>query len=226
MLLLTLFVVVYLTVDQKIKNENNDMKVYQEITLQPSPEIPQNFIWEKLFQQIHMALVDTKISHKHDANGKEKVAEYSEYGLSFTNYNSQINALGCQLRVFSDGEKKMERLNLSRWLERLLDYCKCSTIQTVPTVTQFSRFQRRQFVTNIEHMARRRSKRKHETLEKARSHYADFNIQLTRLPFIYVQSLSSEKRFRLFIEQEIVSQEKTGSFSCYGLSKQATVPWF
>ncbi len=202
------------------------MKVYQEITLRPSPEIPNYFLWEKLFQQIHLALVEAKTVRKGFVDGKEQVNEYSEYGVSFPQYNNQLNALGCQLRVFAKSEEKMDQLNLKHWLKRLLDYCSYSQTKTVPENTKHSCFQRRQFVANSDRLARRRAKRKHETFEQAQAHYSGFNAQISKLPYIHVQSLSNDKRFRLFIEQEILSQEETGQYSCYGLSKTTTVPWF
>ncbi len=202
------------------------MKVYQEIILRPSSEIPHYFLWEKLFQQIHLALVETKIVRKDVVNGMEKDIEYSEYGVSFPQYNNQMNALGCRLRVFAISEEKMDQLNLERWLKRLVDYCQHSQTRTVPVNTMHSRFQRRQFVANSERLVRRRAKRKHETLEEARAHFSGFSAQTSKIPFINVQSSSNNTRFRLFIEQEILRQEETGEFSCYGLSKKATVPWF
>ena len=36
------------------------MKAYLEIILKPQPEIPLYFLWEKVYQQIHLALAQMK----------------------------------------------------------------------------------------------------------------------------------------------------------------------
>lgn len=199
------------------------MQAYQHITLLPSPEIPQHFLREKLFRQVHLALAETKTS---GIDGRGKPVEYSEYGLSFPQYDAQLHALGCQLRVFAESKEKLQKLNLPRWLDRLTDYCHYTSIKTVPDQTQHVRFERKQFTTNIERLVKRRAKRKNETLEEVRTYYSGFNVQLTKLPFIHVHSLSKNKRFKLFIDMQYVDYPTEGQFSCYGLSKTATVPWF
>ena len=63
-------------------------------------------------------------------------------------------------------------------------------------------------------------------------HFAGFEDDGSTLPFIAMESLSSDNtsgntnRFRLIIEQKIVPERQPGNFNCYGLSKGATVPWF
>jgi len=202
------------------------VKVYQQITLLPSEEIPCHFLWEKLFQQIHLALVENKATRRDANGGNEQTAEYLEYGLSFPQYDVQLNALGSCLRVFAANREKLEKLDLFRWLERLQDYCRCTSIEAVPQKTGYARFKRRQFHTNVERMARRRAKRKQESYELALAYYSGYNEQLTRLPYIFMNSLSGKRRFPLFIEREMVTHEEHGEFSCYGLSNNATVPWF
>lgn len=202
------------------------VNVYQEITLLPSGENTCQFLWEKLFQQIHLALVSNKITKNVSRNGSEQTDDVSEYGLSFPLYDEQLNALGCKLRVFAESTEKLEKLDLFHWLEKFLDYCQCTSLLKVPQEIGHARFRRKQFVTNIERMARRRAKRKQESIEQALDYYKDVHLEVTKLPYIYVQSLSSKKLFPLFIEWELVEHEISGDFTCYGLSDTATVPWF
>jgi len=202
------------------------MQAYQEIKLFPSEDIPCHFLWEKLFQQVHLALVENKYVTSNSKNGSDRIVEYSEYGVSFPQYDTQLNALGCRLRVFASNEKKLKQLDLIRWIDRLQDYCLCTSIEPVPQNIKYARFIRRQFRTNIERMARRRAKRQQETYEQALAYYKGFNDQLTRLPYIFMNSLSGKQRFPLFIQKEMTEAEERGEFSCYGLSKTATVPWF
>ena len=47
------------------------------------------------------------------------------------------------------------------------------------------------------------------------------------LPFVQISSRSTGQRFALFIEHgQLQSQPALGRFNHYGLSTEATVPWF
>ncbi|MFA0280003.1 type I-F CRISPR-associated endoribonuclease Cas6/Csy4, partial [Vibrio sp. 10N.222.55.F8] len=43
------------------------MNYYQEITLLPDAEISLGFIWQNVFQQVHIALVDNKVAANQSA---------------------------------------------------------------------------------------------------------------------------------------------------------------
>lgn len=192
------------------------MKFYIEITLLPNDEIPIYFLWQKLYPQIHLGLVEIQ-----NSQGKAPI------GMSFPEYNEAVNYLGCALRLFSDGKKTLELFNVAKWLSRLTDYCHYTSIKEVPqSINTFARFKRVQFDTNVERLARRRAKRKGESFEQAIKHFDGFKDQESKLPYINMTSLSNNKQFRLFIEKEMVEQAELGEFNCYGLSKTATVPWF
>jgi len=191
------------------------MNFYLDITLLPDAEANIGFIWQKVYGQLHLALV-----------GQQTEKGYSRIGVSFPEYSVNAFPLGRKLRLFSKTSEQLQELNLAKWLNRLTDYTHCSSIKEVPPVKQYACFKRVQFDSNIERLARRRVKRKGESLEEALMHYSGFKEQQSKLPFVNMQSTSKGGRFRLFVEQEAVDQEKEGLFSCYGLSKTATVPWF
>ena len=100
------------------------MKFYQEITLIDQAEISPYFIWSKLYAQLHIALAEQK-------NIEDKVS----IGVSFPQYiyeekgddeKSKVN-LGKKLRLFSESESDLKKLDLRKWLERLKAFCKsCS----------------------------------------------------------------------------------------------------
>jgi len=48
----------------------------------------------------------------------------------------------------------------------------------------------------------------------------------TKLPYINVKSLSSDREMKVFIEKSEEKESKNGLFSTYGLSSESTVPWF
>lgn len=192
------------------------MKYYLDITLLPDAEANLGFLWHKVYQQIHLALVEHKT-----------VDNMSEVAVSFPEFSQGDYPLGSKLRLFSASEKALQALDIALWLRRLTDYTHSTSIKAVPSsVTQYALFKRVQFDTNIERMARRRAKRKDETVAQALEYLNGFTDQTSKLPFINMNSLSRDQKFRLFIQKDNVSEPVTGQFTTYGLSKTATVPCF
>ena len=189
------------------------MKYYIDITLLPEAEDNIGFIWQKLYQQIHIALAENKIDD-----------DKSAIAASFPKYSQ--NWIGNKLRLLSPTREQLNRLNVDKWLSRLRDYIHCKSIKEVPSTDNFVCFKRKQFHTNVERYARRRAKYKGETLGQSMRHYAKFKDEKSELPFINIQSLSERKRFRLFIEKKDAGKDNIGGFNCYGLSKGSTIPWF
>lgn len=196
------------------------MQHYLDITLLPADGIGHYFLWTKLYQQLHLALVELNQSKD------------GTIGVSFPEYTTKPQQLGLKLRLFASTESKLAQLNIAQWFSRFSDYCHISTIKPVPEHTQFALFSRKHCQTNPERLARRRAKRKGETFEQAIHHFAGFEDDSSALPFVLMESLSSDNvsghsnKFRLIIEQKIVPERLSGNFNCYGLSKGATVPWF
>lgn len=192
------------------------MKYYLEINLLPIADIGLHFIWQKLYQQIHIALADNK-------SGENT----SRLGVSFPEYNADDFLLGTKLRLFAADEQTLRDLQCEKWLERLLDYVHVSSIKPVPEkVTGHACFRHVKMKGSKERLARRRAKRKGETLQQALTHFADYKEQRSKLPFINMSSQTNGQHFRLFIEKQIKGQPQVGQFSCYGLSNTTTVPLF
>jgi CRISPR-associated endonuclease Csy4 len=181
-------------------------------------------LWQKVFQQVHIALVDNKV-----ANNESAVA------LSVVGYGDKAFPLGNKLRLLAASGDILQKLDIQRWLNRLSDYCHISSIKTVPAdIKQYARFNRKN-VKSIEKKAQRRALH----LDKPHDEVLAFLIEegkskASKLPFINVESQESKKQaaqgmscqFLLFIEQAISDEAVNGKFDCYGLSKTATVPWF
>lgn len=192
------------------------MNFYQEITLLPQVEIGLYFIWQKLYQQIHLALVENKVN------------EYaSAIGVSFPEYDATQFMLGCTLRLFAPEKPVLEKLQCEKWLSRLKDYLQCGRIEQVPeVVTGYACFVQAKTRGSKEKLARRRAKRHGETLERALAHYDAYEEERSRLPYINMGSQTNGSHFRLFIEKQAKAQPQAGVFSCYGLSRTTTVPLF
>lgn len=192
------------------------MELYQETCLLPNADIGVYFLWQKLYQQIHLALAENKISDNASA-----------IGVGFPEYAAAEFSLGTKLRLFAADEQALKQLNCGKWLARLNDYVRMEPIKPVPEkIAGYACFKHVKLRGNKEKLARRRVKRKGETLQQALAHFEGFEEQRSKLPYINTTSLTNSQRFRLFIEKQEKDQPKTGFFSCYGLSNIATVPLF
>lgn len=197
------------------------MKAYLDITLLPNDDIGYHFLWSKLFQQIHLGLVEQKTG-----------VNESAIAISFPLYNNKVFPLGSKLRLLSNTPQQLDVFDAAKWLNRLLDYAHITSIKEVPkNVNQFSVFKRKQFKTNFEKLAKERASHKQIPLKEALEYITEKYDQACPLPFINMKSLSGDHQFKLFIDHELVDQKTSGVFNCYGLSsknqgKQTTVPWF
>ena len=192
------------------------MKFYIDITLLPDVEVGLHFLWQKLYQQIHLALVEMQ-----DINGTAPIA------VAFPEYDIDKHNLGKKLRLLAGDQRQLDALNIQKWLARLTDYLHMTKVREVPgNITTFSRFKRLQAKSNVERLARRKARREGISEAEALNKLAGFKEEKLRAPFINLQSLSGGQSFRLFIAKEEVEQAVAGDFSLYGLSSTATVPWF
>ncbi|PVZ69763.1 type I-F CRISPR-associated endoribonuclease Cas6/Csy4 [Pelagibaculum spongiae] len=193
------------------------MKVYIDLTLLPSDDIGQNFLWQKMFQQIHLALAELN-----NAKGVQPVA------LAFPGY--RVHGLGNKLRLMAIDSADLHALDLSQWLDRLMDYVHISSVRDVPEkVEKYVCYSRQRSKTGVERLARRYAKRHNIELEQAMAHYQDFQPKYLKAPFIQMQSLSGDQQFRLFIERTWcaeASAEATADFGSYGLGKNTALPHF
>ena len=197
------------------------MNFYQEITLLPDAEASVYFLWKKIFQQIHLALVSIK-------NADEKVS----VGISFPEYeeSSEVSKsqLGSKLRLFAINKEDLEKIDLDKYLSRFSDYLHKTGIRPVPVarISEYAAFSRWRNDISPERLARRRMKRHNETFEQAMAYYKNFKAKNTP-PFIQAKSLSGDREFRMFIVMKKVKVPVNGMFNCYGLSDQGTtVPIF
>ncbi|MEE9398380.1 MAG: type I-F CRISPR-associated endoribonuclease Cas6/Csy4 [Methylococcales bacterium] len=193
------------------------MKCYLNITLLPNADITLYFLWEKLYQQLHLALVESQ-----DADGKVSI------GVAFPDYDSEKNQLGNKLRVFAPSQEILEKLKINEWLSRMSDYVHISSIHNVPEKMEgYIFFKRIQPKGSNARLARRKAKRENMSCVAALSYFMDREEQASKLPFIRIKSQSSGKRYRLIIARENAGDSQTmDGFSSYGLSSKSSVPNF
>jgi len=187
------------------------MPIYREIRLFDDTEISLGFIWQKLYERLHKALVPLK-----DAEGAIPV------GFTFPRYGGDF-PLGDRLRVFAPDEVMLEKLALDDTLADLADYVKISEIRQTPDEHGYVVFHRKQFKTNPLRQARRYAKRHGISYEEALARYEGFDaqkqIQKNKLPFFNFHSTSTGQKMRIFIAKKTVEHRKEGRFTTFGLSK-------
>lgn len=212
------------------------MRFYLEITLLPNPEIGLNFLWSKVFQQLHLGFVEMQKTEQRNTMG----VGFPKYWLKEARFG-----LGDKCRLFAEDEATLERYGAPQRLARLSDYLHCTGIRPVPQkVAGYAVYRRERPKTNPERLARRYAKRHGLDLETALTatvqlkaatgeahypttfRYADMVVPSVELPFIRLQSLSGGQTFCLWISKTEAAVPVAGSFGAYGLSRTATVPEF
>jgi CRISPR-associated endonuclease Csy4 len=217
------------------------MKYYLDITLLPDTEITLGFIWFKVYQQVHIALVE----HGYDSerklkHGDTKILRNSKISVSFPEYQNHPFPLGSKLRLFAQTKEELEKLCIQTWLNRLTDYTEINSIKPTPDNAVLMVFKQKRV---------KGMKRLDESIQKKQKHLAakwgdkfDPNFEKSNvnpefkkctLPFIQLESQETKKRggnglFQMFIEKLDCEQTQNQEYDCYGLAlnKTATVPWF
>lgn len=196
------------------------MKKYVEITLLPDAEIDLHFLWEKLYQQLHLAFVEVA-----GADGTMNI------GVSFPGYAcTEDKRLGDKLRLFAESEDALRALQLDKWLTRLRDYVHVRKIQDVPDkVDGYAFFKRLSDKRNVDKLARRRAKRLGISDAEALRYFRDDpqrekpQKRVDDYPFISMTSLSSGHKYPVTVVREATDELVAGAgFSTYGLSIDRT----
>jgi len=184
---------------------------YIEIKVIPDEETTAYQLMGGLYGKLHLALV------RGQTNG---------VGVSFPGYRLVAKTLGTVLRLHAS-EETLNTLMANDWLKGLRDYVKLTPVLPVPDDAEHRTVYRKQFKTNVDRLRRRRMKRKGETVEEVIRAIPDEVVRSPELPYVLMRSLSTKQHFGLFIGMG-PSQKcpSTGRFSCYGLSNEATIPWF
>jgi len=212
------------------------MKYYLDITLLPDAEINLAFLWQKVYQQIHIALVDNKIG-----------ANESAIAVAFPRYGNQPFPLGDQLRLFAEKEAQLEAFNINKWLSRFEDYVHIKSIKLVPEKVTHVCFIREHIKGEVGLEKKMQAKAKHwseksglpieeclKSLEKSKPK------AISKRPFIWLESQETKllnadgsRKFPLFIKKVELEKVQAGYVSCYGLnanhkdiSKLVSVPQF
>lgn len=187
------------------------MSDYLDIRLRPNPEFTTPMLMSALFSKLHRNLAQN---------------DHMQIGVSFPEYNADKPSLGNCLRLHGD-ETTLKQLMALNWLNGMQDHIKLARIQSTPTTAEHRVVRRVQAKSSAERLRRRT--RKHRGLDEtqALAQIPDSKEQRLNLPYVSIQSRSTGQRFRLFIEHgAIQSAPSPGYFNSYGLSQEASIPWF
>lgn len=186
------------------------MDRYIEFQLLPDPEYAPIQLMNVLYGKLHLALAEL-------GSG--------DVGVSFPDAKKGTS-LGTRLRLHGTANA-LDRLMRINWTMGMHDYVTQSSIMSVPVGVKFRSCYRVQAKSNPERLRRRMMKRHGVDAETAKSKIPDSAAETLKLPYVQIKSLSSGKHFRLFFELGPLEQvARSGIFNAYGLSREATVPWF
>jgi len=183
------------------------MIFYIDIRLTPDDEIPVYFIRNKIYTKLHKALFTLKST---------------DIGVSFPKCRLK---LGDVIRIHGSRDKLMA-LQALNWLGGLIGYCEVSDITHVPEQVKFRTVSRKQ--SNMtESKSRRLLKRGTLSQEEVKRYKAKMFAQGLDNPYMEMESGSNGHKHRRYIQfGELLDTPVSGEFDQFGLSKQATVPWF
>ncbi len=183
------------------------MTHYIDIKLNPNKEIRENILLNQVYTSFHKRLYDLKSNN---------------IGVSFPHYRLKLGKL---FRIHGSKEA-LEKLQEQKWLGKYLQYCKVSNIEISPKTVQYrtiSRIQQNMTAAKLRRLIKRGTIPE-EDIKK-------YKIQMLQKsldnPFVELVSMSNGQIHRRFIYfGELKNQEENGEFDTFGLSKNATIPWF
>jgi CRISPR-associated endonuclease Csy4 len=201
------------------------MDHYVDIRLQPDAEFAPAMLMAALFTKLHKALAfgalhDIGVSFPQMDVGDTPAAPASRTG-AHPRY-----ALGHVLRLHGS-TVALHQLLATDWLKGMRDHVACGLVLVVPSDARHRVLSRVQAKSSTERLRRRQMRRHGLTEEQAKERNPDNAAKTLNLPFLTLRSQSTGQTFRLFIRLgPELETAVPGNFGAYGLSPQATVPWF
>ncbi|MDG9881964.1 type I-F CRISPR-associated endoribonuclease Cas6/Csy4 [Pseudomonas sp. GD04058] len=187
------------------------MDRYIDLKLRPDPEFPQTLLMNALLTKLHRALHDLR---------------RNDIGISFPGLSQNARNLGEHLRLHGN-DQALSRLSSLDWLLGMRDHVDVSETLIVPEGVKHRTISRVQVDSSPERARRRLIKRHGISEEEARERIPDNAGKRCDLPFATLRSNGGGQVFRLFVRLgPLLEEPHQGTFSGYGLSGTATVPWF
>jgi CRISPR-associated endonuclease Csy4 len=188
------------------------MDSYFEIKALPNAEILQTEVVAHLMQKLHGVLPSYE----------------GRIGLDFPAYG-QHNTLGGILRLLglqADIQHIRDEISIDM---QFTDYALITEVQTIPNNILHHRKYKRKQVKGQSDFARmkKRYQAKNQWTEALSEKIKHNYLAPITLPYVKLNSTSTQQKFLLFIQQHYTTKPELGRFNSYGLSlKNATVPKF
>ena len=183
------------------------MDHYIDITLKPDAELRENVLRNMAYSKLHKVLFDL---------------ESSAIGVSFPAFQVK---LGNRIRLHGSQAALMQ-LHALNWLGGLTSYCHVTAVQSVPNQVRYRVIFRVQS-TMTQAKLNRLIKRGSIEPEKVREYKAKMFSKGLDNPYLELESTSNGHKHRRYIAfGEFLTTPVHGVFDHFGLSKQATIPWF
>lgn len=188
------------------------MDHYVDLMIRPDPEFPAHQLMSALYAKLHRALVNLR------ADG---------IGVSFPGFNAKPASIGTQFRLHGS-VPSLQTLMETGWLLGMRDHAHVSGVQPIPAGAGHRHVCRVQVQSSPERLRRRAMRRHGLSEDAARARIPEVAARTLALPFVQLSSRSTgQLSFPLFIEHgPIQPQPVAGRFNSYGLSREATIPWF
>ena len=183
------------------------MKYFIEIQLKKNNDLRPNMLLNSVYTNLHHRLYEMKSK---------------DIGVSFPDYRV---VLGQRLRIHGNLDD-LNTFHSINWLGDLKKYCKVSDVEKVPQEVQYRTISRIQS-TMSQSKLRRLVKRGTIDEEDAKKYKVEMLKKGLDNPYVELVSASNGKLHRRYFNfGELQSKSVTGQFDTFGLSKEATVPWF
>lgn len=188
------------------------MRQYIDLRLRPDPEIAAHQLMSAVFGRLHLALVQTA---------------RQDIGVSFPEHDDRRPTLGAVLRLHGS-EAALNALQSTGWSRRLDDYAAVLPMAVAPAGCGHRVVSRVQAKSGVDRLRRRAMRRHGYDAAEAAQRIPATAQELLALPFVTLGSRSTgQVSFPLFVRHGPVLPESVpGAFNSYGLSAEATVPWF
>jgi len=183
------------------------MDHFIDVRLKPDAEMRENFLLNMVYTKLHKALFDLGSS---------------SIGISFPDYQLK---LGNRIRLHGE-RSALDRLQTLNWPGALRDYCDITDVCRTPDQVQHRIVSRKQ--SNMtQAKLNRLLKRGTIAQEQIREYKAKLFARGLDNPYVELESNSNGHKHRRYIEfGELQAEPLVGKFDYFGLSKDATIPWF
>ena len=187
------------------------MDYFVDIEVRPDPEFPANQLISALFAKLHRGLVGLSTTG---------------IGVSFPRFDVAPPNLGTCLRLHGQ-RSVLSALMESDWLNGMRDHVVGSVPSPVPSNAQHRILKRIQTKSSPERLRRRLMHRHGLSEQEALQRIPNEAARFSRLPFVQLRSTSTGQNFRVFFDHGPLQPSAVpGDFNAYGLSQEATIPWF